>query len=41
MIAAQDYPEQIYVVDSQSVATGAGILAELALRLDAQLQSAN
>ncbi|MGM9651338.1 MAG: DegV family protein [Faecousia sp.] len=33
VIAAQDYPEQIYVVDSQSVATGAGILAELALRL--------
>ena len=33
VIAAQDYPERIYVVDSQSAAIGAGILAELALRL--------
>lgn len=33
VIAAQDYPERIYVVDSQTVATGAGILAELALQL--------
>lgn len=33
VIAAQDYPEQIFVVDSQSVAIGAGILAELALQL--------
>ena len=32
MIAAADYPG-IYVVDSQSAATGTGILAELALRL--------
>lgn len=33
MIAAQEYPEQIYVVDSQTVAIGAGILAELGLQL--------
>ena len=33
MIAASDYPDSIYVVDSSSVAIGAGILAELALRL--------
>lgn len=32
-IAAADYPEQIFVVDSQSAAIGAGILAELALSL--------
>ena len=32
VIAAQDYPERIYVVDSQSAAIGAGILAELALQ---------
>ena len=32
-IAAQDYPQSIYVVDSKSAATGIGILAELALRL--------
>lgn len=33
MIAAEDYPDSIYVVDSSSVAIGAGILAELALQL--------
>ncbi len=33
MIAAQDYPGRIFVVDSKTVAIGAGILAELALRL--------
>lgn len=33
MIAAQEYPGQIFVVDSQSAAIGAGILAELALQL--------
>ena len=32
-IAAQDYPGQIFVVDSNSVALGSGILAQLALRL--------
>ncbi|MGN1016293.1 MAG: DegV family protein [Faecousia sp.] len=33
MIAAADYPDRIFVVDSTSVAIGTGILAELALRL--------
>lgn len=33
MIAAADYPEKIYVVDSQTAAIGSGILAELALQL--------
>lgn len=33
VIAAQDYPGNIYVVDSQSASIGAGILAELALQL--------
>lgn len=33
MIAAQDYPDNIYVVDSKSAAIGSGILAELALQL--------
>lgn len=33
MIAAADYPENIYVVDSKTVAIGTGILAELALQL--------
>lgn len=33
MIAAADYPDRIFVVDSNSVAVGAGILTELALRL--------
>lgn len=32
-IAAQDYPGSVFVVDSQSAAIGAGILAEYALRL--------
>lgn len=32
-IAAAEYPEKIFVVDTQSAAIGAGILAELALRL--------
>ena len=33
VIAAEDHPEKIYVVDSQSAAIGCGILAELALQL--------
>ena len=33
MIAAADYPGQIFVVDTGTAAIGAGILAELALRL--------
>ena len=33
MIAAQDYAGKVFVVDSQTVAIGAGILAELALHL--------
>ena len=33
MIAAADFEEKIYVVDSQTVAIGTGILAELALQL--------
>lgn len=33
MIAAQDYPGKIFVVDSKTVAIGTGILAELALQL--------
>lgn len=33
MIAAQEYPQNIHVVDSLSAATGIGILAELALQL--------
>lgn len=33
MIAAAEYPESIFVVDSQTVAIGAGILAEYALQL--------
>ncbi len=32
VIAAEDYPCEIYVVDSKSAAIGSGILAELALR---------
>lgn len=32
-IAAQDYPDTVFVVDSRSAAIGSGILAELALRL--------
>ena len=33
VIAAQDYPEKVFVVDSQNVTIGAGVLAEYALRL--------
>lgn len=33
MIAAQEYPQNIHIVDSLSAATGIGILAELALQL--------
>jgi len=33
MIAAEEYSDRIFVVDSQSVAIGASILAELALRM--------
>ena len=33
MIAAQDYPDNIFVVDTKTVAIGAGILAELGLQL--------
>ena len=33
MIAAQDYEGKVFVVDSQTVTIGAGILAELALHL--------
>lgn len=33
MIAAQDYPEHVYVVDTLHVALGEGVLAEYALRL--------
>ena len=36
VIAAQDYPEQIFVVDSKNVAIGSGILVELALELAKQ-----
>lgn len=33
VLAAEDYPGRVYVVDSQTVAIGAGILAEMALSL--------
>ena len=33
MIAAMDFPERIYVVDSRNVTIGSGILAELAVSL--------
>lgn len=33
MLAAQNYPDRIYVVDTKSAAIGSGILAELALQL--------
>ena len=33
MIAAADFPDRVRVIDTQSVAIGVGILAELALRL--------
>ena len=35
-IAAADYPGRVWVVDTQSVAIGSGILAELALRMAGQ-----
>ena len=40
MIAAQDYEENVYVVDTMHVANGLGILAEYALQLAAQGKSA-
>ena len=40
MIAAQDYPENVYVVDTQHVANGFGILAEYALQLAGEGKSA-
>jgi len=36
MIAAEEFPEKVYVVDSESVAIGLGILAEYALALKGQ-----
>ena len=39
-IAAAEYPGKVFVVDSQSVALGAGILAQLGLRLAQQGMSA-
>lgn len=33
VIAAQDYPENIHIVDTKSVAIGSGILAKMALQL--------
>ncbi len=40
VIAAREYPDQIYVVDSRSAAIGSGILAELALQLASRGMSA-
>ncbi|MBR5302248.1 MAG: DegV family protein [Clostridia bacterium] len=40
MIAAQDYPENVYVVDTLHVANAFGILAEYALQLAGQGKSA-
>lgn len=40
MIAAQDYPENVYVVDTLHVANGLGVLAEYALELAAKGMSA-
>ncbi len=41
VMAAGDYPEQIFVVDSRTVAIGAGVLAEKALQLaDAGMDAA-
>ena len=40
MIAAADFPDDVWVVDSQTVAIGCGILAELALQLKEQGLSA-
>lgn len=39
-VAAADFPGKVFVVDSESVAIGAGILAEYALRLSQQGRSA-
>jgi len=36
VIAAADYPDRVFVVDSESAAIGAGVLAELALSLAEQ-----
>ena len=40
MIAAQDYPENVYVVDTLHVANGFGVLAEYALQLAKEGRSA-
>ena len=40
MIAAQDYPDNVYVVDTKQVALGQGVLAEYALSLVDQGMSA-
>lgn len=40
MIAAADFPDSVWVVDTQTVAIGCGILAELALQLKEQGLSA-
>lgn len=40
MVAAADFPGQVYVVDSESVAIGAGILTQLALTLAEQGKTA-
>lgn len=40
MIAAQDYPENVHIVDTQHVANGMGILAEYALQLAGKGMSA-
>lgn len=40
-LAAEDYPEHVFVVDSRNVTIGAGVLAELALQLvDAGMSAA-
>ena len=39
-IAAEEYPDQVFVVDSHTVAIGSGILAEYALRLIGEGKSA-
>ncbi len=36
MIAAAEYPEDVYVLDSRNVALGTGVLTEYALQLKAQ-----
>lgn len=40
VVAAADFPEQVFVLDSESVAIGAGILAQLALSLAEQGKTA-